>query len=174
MSLPVEVIYPAETIRDRVQDLGGRLREDLGGKEPMLISLLGGSVMFVADLVRAIDDPVRYEFIQVQYTRREEGSEILEIQYPIPLDIRGQALLLVRDVTTSGVIETYLKQQLAQKGGREVQIATLVDMPNERKTNFAPDYTLFSLEERQILVGYGLKHEGRYGNLPYIGRLKEA
>ncbi|HEX6865575.1 MAG TPA: phosphoribosyltransferase family protein, partial [Thermoanaerobaculia bacterium] len=132
-----------------------------------------GSVIFLADLVRAIGRPVRYEFIDVGLSGNEEnGSEVVQIRYPIPLDIAGQSVLVVKDVVSSGVTEPYLEQQLKDHGAREVRFAALIDMPDERKTEFELHYRALTAERQGgLLVGYGLKHRGRYGNLPSVGRL---
>jgi hypoxanthine phosphoribosyltransferase len=110
---------------------------------------------------------VRFELVHVEYS---EG-EVLRIQYPIPIEIEGQSVLLVKDVVSSGVIESYLEQQLRERGARDVRVVALIDHPAERKTALEVEYRALSTARDGVLVGYGLKHEGRYGNLPYIGRL---
>lgn len=167
----VETIYAADEIEREVLDLGRRLRADLDGEDPLFLSLLGGSVIFLADLVRAYDEPVHYEFVQVGYRRREvAATEEMAIHYPIPVDLAGQRLLVIKDVVTTGVTETYLAEQFLQKGAARVDFVALIDMPAERRTELELDYRAFSLGRSGPLVGYGLKHDGRFGNLPYIGR----
>lgn len=171
MSEPVETLFAADEIEREVLDLGRRLQGDLAGSDPLFLSLLGGSVIFLADLVRAYRDPVRFELVHVGYHHPEvTAAELLEIHYPIPVDLAGQDVLVVKDVVTSGVTETYLAEQLGQRGAASVKVVALIDMPDERKTGLEVDYRVFTLERSGPLVGYGLKHEGRYGNLPYIGR----
>lgn len=167
----VEIVHDREEIESAVLALGRRLRDDCAGEDPLLLSLLGGSVIFLADLVRAYEDPVRYEFIDVGYRRSESSeSDLLAIHYPIPVDLEGQHLLVVKDVVSSGVTETYLSEQLEGRGAASVRVVALIDLPDERKTELEADYHAFTLERTAPLVGYGLKHEGRFGNLPYIGR----
>jgi hypoxanthine phosphoribosyltransferase len=98
----------------------------------------------------------------------------MRIQYPIPIDIAGQSVLVLKDVVSSGVTEPYLEQQLRDHGAREVRFAALIDMPDERKTAFDLHYFAMSTRRRGLLVGYGLKHQGRYGNLPYVGRMADG
>jgi hypoxanthine phosphoribosyltransferase len=117
--------------------------------------------------VRAIGKPIRYEFIHVG---AEEESGVMQIQYPIPLDIAGQSVLVIKDVVASGVTEPYLEQQLRNHGAREVRFAALIDIPDDRKTGFEVSYSVFSTPRQGVLVGYGLKRDGRYGNLPYVTR----
>lgn len=171
-SARIETLFDAEIVRESVDELGRRIGQELGEAEPLLIAILGGSVIFLADLVRAIGRPVRYELVQVAYSDGDEGSGVLQIHYPIPFETEGQDVILVKDIVTSGVIETYLEQQFLDRGARSVRFAALVDMPVERKTELEVDYRAFTTERQGTLVGYGLKHEGRYGNLPSIGRLE--
>jgi hypoxanthine phosphoribosyltransferase len=177
----IETLFEAAEIRDSVAALGRRIADELDAEDPLLIALLGGSVIFLADLVRAIERPVRYEFIDVAYRADraesanladgEEAAEVLRIEYPIPIDIAGQSVLVLKDVVSSGVTEPYLEQQLRDRGARAVRFAALIDMPDERKTSFDLHYSALTTHRHGLLVGYGLKYEGRFGNLPYVGRL---
>jgi len=172
----VEPLFDAETVRDSVAALGRQLGAELGDEDPLLVALLGGSVIFLADLVRAIERPVRFEFVDVAYhvdAAGSEGDDVLSIRYPIPIDIAGQSVLVLKDVVSSAVTEPYLEQQLRDHGAREVRFAALIDMPDERKTAFDLQYRALTTHRHGLLVGYGLKHQGRYGNLPYVGRLAE-
>jgi hypoxanthine phosphoribosyltransferase len=173
----VETLFDAEAVRESVAALGRRIAAEIGSEDPLLVALLGGSVIFLADLVRAIDLPLRYEFIDVAYQADAdsgEGDGMLKIQYPIPLDIAGQSVVVLKDVVSSAVTEPYLEQQLRDHGAREVRFAALIDMPDERKTAFDLHYSALTTSRRGLLVGYGLKHQGRHGNLPYVGRLAEG
>ena len=185
----IEPLFDADALRQAVSALGRRIEEDLGGEDPLLLALLGGSLVFFADLVRAIERPVRFELIHVGYhathpaslasiaggegPEEETDSEVLEIEYPIPVDIDGQSVVVVKDVVGSGVTEPYLEQQLRDRGARSVRFAALIDRPDERKTSFELHYHAFTTAQPGLLVGYGMKHEGRYGNLPYVGRFNE-
>jgi hypoxanthine phosphoribosyltransferase len=166
-------LWDAETIHDKVQILGQQLEDDFKGSDPLILSVLGGSVIFVADLIRAIKQPVRFEFVQVQYSPGGRDGEIRDIHYPIPLSIYNQQLVVIKDVSASGVPESYLADQFVQHGARDVKFAVLIDIPGDRKTDFKADYSCFSVERKGLFVGYGLKHEGQYGNLPYLGRITE-
>ena len=176
----IEPLYEAAALRDSVAELAQRITAEFEETEPLLLAILGGSLIFLADLVRAIDRPVRYELIQVGYSEgdtvepgesREAGEKVQNIHYPIPVEIAGRSVVVVKDVVASGIIEGYLAEKLRQREAREVRFAALIDMPYERKTEFSVSYSAFTTQRDGILVGYGLKHEGRYGNLPYIGRL---
>lgn len=167
----VDLLYDEATIHEKIEDLGRVLTGDLGEKA-LLVSLLNASVLVVADLVRAIRRRLRFEFVQVEMSRQDPEGEIVKIEYPVPFEVKGADLLLIRDLTTTGVIESYLVQQFQQLGAERVQVASLMDIPERRTTDFEPDYRLFSLKnEVGTLVGYGLKADGRFGNLPYLGQL---
>lgn len=174
----IEPLFDTEAVHASVARLGRRITEELGDEDPLLVALLGGSVIFLADLVRAIDRPVRYELIDVAYrvdpsAAADGGDEVLSIQYPIPIDIAGQSVLVLKDVVSSAVTEPYLEQQLRDHGARQVRFAALIDMPDERKTAFDLQYSALTTHRRGLLVGYGLKRQGRYGNLPFVGRLED-
>ena len=174
----IEPLFDAETLQASIRELGRRINRELAGDDPLLIALLGGSVIFLADLVRAIERPVRFEFIQVGRDGSDDASHpgdsgVTRIRYPLPLDLAGQSVLVLKDVVSSGVTEPYLEQQLRDHGAREVRFAALIDIPDERKTPFEATYAAFRTGRQGVLVGYGLKHDGRYGNLPYVGRLRE-
>ncbi len=172
MKPQIEVVHDEATIRERVSALGRRLDAELSGDDPLVLSLIGGSLILLADLLRAVSRPLRYELIHVEYGTPQR-DETLQIHFPVPLDVAGQSLLLLKDVTSTGVIETYLASELRERGARAVRFAALIDVPSERKTEFAVDYPLFTEERQGAFVGYGLKRQGRYGNLPYLGRIQE-
>ncbi len=169
----IQLLYDAQTIGEKVATLGDRLARGLGAADPLVVSIVGGSVVFLADLIRAIELPVRFEFIQVQYSMAAHDEGTLEIHFPISVDVAGQSLVIVKDVIATGVIENYLSSQFLQRGAREVRFAALLDLPEERRTEFEADYRLFTPKRSGTFVGYGLKYRGRYGNLAYIGRLAD-
>lgn len=171
--IQIRSLFDAETIQQKVSNLGRALGDELGDRDPWIISIVGGSVLFLADLIRSLDHPVRFDFVQVQYSASAYDGEVLEIHYPISLDVGDQNLVILKDVSVSGVIETYLTSQFRDRGAANVRFATLIDVPDQRKTDFEPDYRLFTADRKGVFVGYGLKYRGRYGNLPYIGLAEE-
>lgn len=167
----LQVLYDQETIAANVRDLGRRLEEDHADSTPVLISIVGGSVVFLADLLRAIEQPVRYEAVQVQYSDSTGKGEVVDIDFPISLNVTGQSLVVLKDVVATGVIENYLITQLMSLGARQVRFVALIDLPEERKSDFHVDYRVFTPRRPGVFVGYGLKHDGMFGNLPYLARL---
>jgi len=166
----IEPLFSQEDVQRSVTALGERIEREIGEEDPLLVALLGGSVIFLADLVRAISRPVRFELIHVA-SGESADSGVMQIQYPIPVDIAGQSVVVVKDVVASGVTEPYLEQKLRDHGARSVRFAALIDIPDDRKTGFEVSYAAFSTPRQGVLVGFGLKHDGRYGNLPYVARL---
>lgn len=169
----VKVLFEARSVAARVQALGQRLEREIAAEDPLVLGLLGGSVVFLADLMRAIPTLLRYELVHLEQPPEETGSPI-ELHYPVPIDVKGESLLVVKDVVSSAIIETYLLNQLQQKRAQQVRFAALIDLPKERKTHFQVDYSVFTTERSGRLVGYGMKHDGRFGNLPYVGYLPDV
>ena len=167
----LEVLYDEQTISANVRDLGRRLEADHAGSTPVLISIVGGSVVFLADLLRAIEQPVRYEAVQVQYSASSGTDNVMEIHFPISLNVVGQSLVVLKDVVATGVIENYLLSQLTSLGAQQVRFVALIDLPEERKSDFHVDYRVFTPRRPGVFVGYGLKRDGMYGNLPHLARL---
>jgi len=166
----IALLYDAQTIENRIVAVGGRIRRELLDHDPLFVSIMGDSVVFLADLIRAIEQPIRFEFVQVHYTASSRDDQILNIHYPISLSVADQTIVIVKDVVASGVIETYLRNQFLDRGASQVFLSALIDLEEERTTDIEVDFRLFAPKSNAAFVGYGLKHRGRYGNLPYIGR----
>lgn len=167
----LKTLYDAETIQEKVRELGTRIERDHPDPDPLFVSIVGGSVVFLADLIRAVSRPVRYETVQVVYSASGQQGDLLEIQYPISLAVDGQPVVIVKDVVTTGVPESYLINQLLQRGASRVRIAALIDLPEERRVDVVADYSVFTPKRIGVFAGYGLKYEGRFGNLPFLGRI---
>lgn len=124
--------------------------------------------MFLADLLRSIEGPVRYEFIDVLREQADSGSaDALEIDFLTHFDMRGKNVFVLKDVVTSGVIENYLLTQLRAKDPGSLKLVALLDRPDLRTALFDVDYRAF-VGSAGVYVGYGLEYGGRHGNLPFI------
>lgn len=167
----IELLHDRSEVEAAVARLGQRIDDELGDEDPLVLSLVGGSLVFLADLIRAIERPIRYELIRIRHSQ-DGGDGALGIRFPIPVDVHGESLLVLKDVTDTGVTEPYLISQLRDHGARAVRVASLLDLPMERKTDFEADYSVFVSRRAGTFVGYGLKLAGRYGNLPYLGRVR--
>jgi len=160
--------FEAERIAARIAEVARRLDDDFRGRPVVLLSILKGAALFTADLSRQIRTPAALEYISV---RRAEGSdEILQIDFATKFEMSGKSVVLLKDVVNTGVIETYLSDQLRGGGVESVRIAAIVDKPHERRTDLTVDYPLFT-SEGGTFVGYGMEYKGFYGNLPYVAEI---
>jgi hypoxanthine phosphoribosyltransferase len=162
--------FTAKEIAKRVAALGERIRDDAGDDGVLLLGVLKGISCFLADLMRAIPGDVGYGFIDVvRDVADTETAAAMEIDFLNWIDIAGRNVYLLKDVVSTGVIENYLLTQLRQKNPASLRLVAMLDRPDLRTVELTTDYHLFQVAEGNF-VGYGLELEGRYGNLPYIGR----
>jgi hypoxanthine phosphoribosyltransferase len=163
--------FSERAIAGRVAKLGRKIRKDAGKAEIFLLAILKGSSCFLADLLRAIPGDVRYGFIDV--VRDEVDTEVataMEIDFLNYTDIAGRHVYLLKDVVSTGVIENYLFTQLRQKRPADLKLVALLDHSEMRTVDIKPHYRVFEAGHGRF-VGYGLERDGKYGNLPYIGRV---
>ncbi|HUJ13687.1 MAG TPA: phosphoribosyltransferase family protein [Thermoanaerobaculia bacterium] len=172
MKKRVKKAFSQKQIAGRVAKLGKAIRKDAGRSEVFLLCVLKGASFFLADLMRAVPGDVSYGFINV--IREMADTEIasaMEIDYLHWSDIAGKHVYLLKDVVSTGVIESYLLQQLRQKNPAELKLVALVDRPQLRTIDLEVDYRAFEADDRGVFVGYGLELVGQFANLPYIGRV---
>jgi len=168
----VKKAFSEKQIAKRISKLGAEIRKDAGKAEVFLLGVLKGASLFLADLMRAMPGDVSYGYINV--VREMADTEIasaMEIDYLHWSDIAGKHVYLLKDVVSTGVIESYLLQQLKQKNPAELKLVALVDRPELRTVALDVDYRAFEADHRGVFVGYGLELYGKYANLPYIGRV---
>ena len=167
------VLLSEKELHDKVAELGARISEDYRGKKLLLVSVLKGSVVFMADLMRAIDIPCEIDFMAVStYGAGVKTSGVVEIKKDLAREIEGYDVLIVEDILDSGVTLSYLMKVLTAKNPASIRICTLLDKPARRKAKdvFAT-YAGFEVPDA-FVVGYGLDYAEKYRNLPYIGILK--
>jgi hypoxanthine phosphoribosyltransferase len=160
--------FTAEAIQKRVTELGTEIRRDAGDSEILLIGILKGASIFLSDLLRAIDGPVRYDFVDVVRDESDSGPAALEIDFLAHVEMRGRNVYLLKDVVATGVIENYLLNQFRAKEPGSLKLVALLDRPDLRTVQLDVEFRAF-VASAGIYVGYGLEHHGRHGNLPYIG-----
>jgi hypoxanthine phosphoribosyltransferase len=166
------VIYTTEQIAARVAELGAAIRQDAGDAPVFLLGILKGTCCFAADLMRATEGVVSFGFIDVvRDVSDAQVAHALEIDYLNWIDLAGKHVYVLKDVVSTGVIETYLLTQLRQKGPASLKLVALLDRPNLRTNDLAADFRAFEAGEG-VFAGYGLEVEGRFGNLAWLGRVK--
>lgn len=166
--LSLATLYSPEQIASRVGEIASALNSEPREDALVLIAILKGASFFLADLARRLSRPAACEYISV---RRAEGAhDVLQIDFFTGFAVRGRPVLLLKDVSNTGVIETYLSEQLRSDGASEVRLAAIVDKPSERHTAIVCDFPLFTAE-RGIFAGYGMEYRGQFGNLPWIGEI---
>ena len=162
-----ERFSPAE-IAHRVQSVGQRISSDFPESPIVLIAILKGAAIFAADLARSLPRSVRLEYIDVI---RGSEEEIVDFHFVTPFNVRGADIIILKDVIRSGIIETYLADQLREEGPTSIRFAAIVDRPQERKSSLLVDYVLFPSEDG-VLVGYGMEYGGEGGNFPFIAKVR--
>lgn len=167
-----QVLLTEEEIREKVTALGRQITRDYKGKNLMLVSVLKGSIAFMADLMRAIDLPLKIDFLSVSsYGAGTDSSGTVTINKGLDVDLTGVDLLIVEDILDSGRTLYKIIDILRERGTASIKIACLLDKPERRVVPLSADYTCFDIPD-EFVVGYGLDYDQNYRNLPYIGVLK--
>ena len=169
------VLVSEEELSEIVKKLGAQITEDYRDKNLVLVSVLKGSVVFMADLMREIKVPCTIDFMSVSsYGSGTKTSGVVKIIKDLDTDVvEGADLLIVEDILDSGVTLEYLIKVLSARNPKSVKICTLLDKPERRKANVRADYAGTQVPDA-FVVGYGLDFNEKYRNLPYIGALKPA
>ena len=166
------VLVSEEELKAKVQELGAQITRDYQGKNLLMVSVLKGSVIFMAALMRAVDLPCTIDFMCVSsYGSGTRTSGVVKIIKDLDIDLHGKDLLIVEDILDSGKTLHYITKMLSDRGTASIRIATLLDKPERRVAPLPPDYSGFVIPDK-FVVGYGLDYDERYRNLPYIGVLK--
>ena len=166
------VLFSEEELDRRVSEIAAEINRDYAGKEPMLISVLRGSFVFMADLIRKIEVPCTVDFMSVSsYGRGTTSSGQVQITKDLSDDIDGKDIIVVEDILDSGNTLSYLLQLLQARKPASMKLCTLLDKPDRRVKEVHVDYTGFTIPD-EFVVGYGLDYAEKYRNLPYIGILK--
>ena len=169
-----KVLISEEELSNIVRSLGKQITEDYKGKDLMIVSILKGSIIFMADLMRAIDTPCTIDFMAVSsYGSGTKTSGVVKIIKDLDASIEGKDLLIVEDILDSGRTLSYIKEILLARNPKSIKICTLFDKPERRDADIYADY-IGSKVPNEFIVGYGLDYDEHYRNLPYIGVLKES
>jgi hypoxanthine phosphoribosyltransferase len=165
-------LFSAEEIAARIATLGREIRTAAGDGEVFLLGILKGTSIFLADLLRAISGDVSYGFIDVIRDQSDNSvADAVEIDFLSFTDIRGRDVFVLKDVVATGVIENYLLANLRLHQPKSLRLVALLDRPDARTSDATTDFRAFTIDDG-VFAGYGLEHERRFGNLPFIGRVR--
>lgn len=163
-----EVLCSEEDILNRLNELGTEISDYYRGKNLYIVSLLKGSFIFTADLVRKLDVPVKVDFMTTSsYGHGEESSGSVKIVNDIKDNLKGYHVLVVDDITDSGLTMKSVMDHLKTKNPEGVKSCVLLDKPERRKVEIEPDYVGFTIPDK-FVVGYGLNYGDYYRNIPYV------
>jgi hypoxanthine phosphoribosyltransferase len=168
-SLALRPLYTAEQIRERVSALGLQITRDYAGGDLVLVGVLKGSFLFLADLCRAIDLPMAIDFLGLQsYGDETTSSGVVQITSDLTRPIEGKDVLVVEDIVDTGLTMEYLLENLRLRHPRSVKVCSLLHKPERSVRAVTIDYVGFVIPNA-FVVGYGLDYAQKYRNLPYIG-----
>ena len=169
----LDILYSEEQIAERIAELGAQITREYAGKELVLVGVLKGSCVFLADLMRHIDLTLTIDFMSVSsYKDGMKTTGDVEILKDLSKPIREKDVIIVEDIVDTGLTLTRLVEILESRGANSIKIASFLDKPEPRiKKELKIDYTGFVIENK-FVVGYGLDAAGRYRNLPFIAIVK--
>ena len=162
------ILISENQIKEQIAIVGKKITEDYKDKNLYVLSLLRGSFIFTADLVRTIDTKTQIGFMTTSsYGHGEESTGIVKVVNDIPDNIEGLDILIVDDIIDSGITMDFVINHVKSLGAKSVKTCTLLDKPSRRKVDLKPDYCCFEIEDL-FVVGYGLNYGDHYRNIPYI------
>lgn len=168
-----EVLYSEEQIQAKVRELGEELSKDFAGRNPLVICVLKGAFIFMADLVKHITVPLEVDFMAVSsYGASTKSSGVVKIIKDLDVPVEGRNILIIEDIIDSGLTLSYLIDVLERRNAQSVTVVALFDKPDHRTVDLEPDYKGFTIPDA-FVVGYGLDYAEKYRNLPFVGILKE-
>lgn len=166
------ILLSEEQIQEKVKYLANQIKSAYEGKNPLILCILKGSLIFTSDLVRALDMHCEIDFMQVSsYGHGTETSGKLIVKKDLSADITGRDVIVVEDILDTGVTLSHLIPELEKRGANSVALCVLLNKPERRKAEVKADYVGFEIEN-EFVVGYGLDFAEKYRNLPYVGILK--
>ncbi len=168
-----EILVSEEQIKKRVKELGEQITKDYQGKEPVVVGILKGAVVFLSDLIREIKIPIHIDFMAVSsYGKSSISTGEVRIIKDLDFSVEEKDIIIVEDIIDTGLTLGYLKELLVKRGADSVKICTLLDKPERRKININVDYIGFTIPD-EFIIGYGLDYNEKYRNYPFVAALKE-
>lgn len=167
-----QILLTREQLQEKVKELGQQITADYQGRTPLVICVLKGAIIFMADLIKEIEVPIEIDFMAVSsYGTSTKSSGVVRIIKDLDTTVEGRDVLIVEDIIDSGLTLSYLIDVLERRNALSVKVVTLLDKPERRTVELEVDYKGFVLPD-EFVVGYGLDYAEKYRNLPYIGILK--
>lgn len=166
------ILLSEEQLKAKVKELGEKISRDYAGRNPLVICVLKGAFIFMADLVKAIDIPIEIDFMAVSsYGSSTKSSGVVRIIKDLDVTVEGRDVIIVEDIIDSGLTLSYLIDVLERRNARSVAVVALLDKPDRRTVPLEIEYKGFTLPD-EFVVGYGLDYAEKYRNLPFIAVLK--
>lgn len=170
----VTILYTAQEIQEKVQEIGRAISSDYEGESLLVVGILKGAFIFMADLVRQIKLPLQLDFIDVSsYGNSTVSSGEVRIMKDLEYSIKGKNVLIVEDIVDSGLTLYYITEIFKKRSPQSVRIACLLDKPSRRKSPISPDYVGFTIPD-EFVVGYGLDYDEKYREYPDVCILKPS
>ena len=168
-----DILVPEGELTRRVRELAAEVSRDYAGKDLLLIGVLKGAVFFLSDLMRHLDIPVEVDFMAVaSYGSATKSSGVVRILKDLDAVIEDRDVLIIEDIVDSGLTLQYLLRNLRGRNPRSLEVCALLIKPERRKVELQTRYVGFEIPNR-FAIGYGLDHDERYRNLPYVAALKD-
>ena len=169
----LKVLITEEEIRSRIDELGQELSRDYAGKDPVVLGVLKGVVVFYADMIRKITVPCQMDFMCLSSYRGTSSTGTTIVKQDMSVNVEGRHVLILEDIYDTGNSLSFTYEHIMSKNPASVKICTLLDKPERRKPGITlvPDYVGFTIPN-EFVVGYGLDFNEHYRNLPYVGVLK--
>lgn len=170
----MEVLFDREELKNKVAELGSKITEEYRGREVLVVGILKGAFIFMADLIREIQIPLEIDFMDVSsYGISTSSSGEVRIIKDLENSIQDKDVLIVEDIVDTGLTLKYITELLKTRNPRSVKICCLLDKPSRRKTDIQADYVGYTIPDR-FVVGYGLDYAEQYRNYPAVCVLKPA
>lgn len=168
-----KILITEEEISKRIKELGEEITNDYKDKDLIVVGILKGAVVFMAELCKRIDLPMSMDFMSVSsYGKSSKSTGEVKIIKDLDDSVEGKDILIVEDIIDTGLTLSYLMDNLKKRGARSVKIVTLLDKPNRKNVQVKVDYLGFEVP-KEFIVGYGLDYAEIYRNLPFVAALKE-
>ena len=167
------VMITQEEILKKAREIGQRITEEFQGEEIVMVGILRGAVLWMADLMKNVELDMTIDFMAVSsYGAATKTSGVVKINKDLDTDIDGKTVIIVEDIVDSGVTLNYLIGYFRSRGAKTIRICALLDKPEGRRVDIDVDYIGFTVDDR-FIVGYGLDYDQKYRNLPYITYLED-